>query len=391
MEDFERIKVNVFRQGGRPHLVAEWRDPTTGKLKRKSTGQKTRREAERYAQRMEKALNEGSFESRKTLWSEFRKQFEAAHASKWAKGTKTRYRTVLDRVESILAPRFVRGIDSAAVMKFTNDIAATGIAPTTVAAMLRHLKAALRWACRKEYLHRMPDVEMPAGTTKAGGRAVTLEEFERMVANVPKALAELKGEGKFLPSDVESFRRLLWLLWNSGLRIGEAVKLDWTDPKFITVDLSGRMPMFEIASRASKNKKHQRFYMSPECHAWLLQTPESQREGLVVLPTLGGRPIGYGTAVKVVALIGKVTGVKVGTDHAENPTFASAHDLRRSFATRWAAKVTPGVLQAMMRHSSPSTTAQFYTDRSAEPIGDAIWGTVKPESEPVPIVTTITK
>jgi integrase len=52
--------------------------------------------------------------------------------------------------------------------------------------------------------------------------------------------------------------------------------------------------------------------------------------------------------------------------------YATAHDLRRSFGTRWAKRVMPAVLKDLMRHSSINTTTSFYVNQSAEDVGDVL-------------------
>lgn len=53
--------------------------------------------------------------------------------------------------------------------------------------------------------------------------------------------------------------------------------------------------------------------------------------------------------------------------------FASAHDLRRSFGTRWAPKVKPVTLQLLMRHRSIETTLKYYVAQDADEIADELW------------------
>lgn len=388
-----KIKVRVIKMTGRSSLVAEWRDPLSGKLKRRATGEKQRREAERFAVRLEKQLNDGDYIEQATTWDDFRETYEAAHRDKWAKNTKTKVSSVFSTVERILKPRFVQAIDSAAVVRFVAQLAKDRISPAGIGGILRHLKAALRWGHRKNLLPRVPDIEMPQGAIKAGGRAVTTEEFERMLATVPKALEELRGRPAEA-GDVASWRTFLQLLWTSGLRVGEAHKLHWTDGRDIAPEMDGKFPMFRIASQASKNRKAQRFPMSPEAFALLSGTSRRGREGFVSNPTFGGVRVGQDTAIRTVSMIGQKAGIVVERTQAGEPVYASAHDLRRSCATRWAAKVTPGVLQAMMRHASPTTTAKFYTDLSGDPIAAAVWEAMGPKAPAVAtgtIKTTITE
>lgn len=53
--------------------------------------------------------------------------------------------------------------------------------------------------------------------------------------------------------------------------------------------------------------------------------------------------------------------------------YASAHDLRRAFGTRWAKKVMPAVLKRLMRHASISTTMAFYVAVDADEVSEALW------------------
>jgi integrase len=58
--------------------------------------------------------------------------------------------------------------------------------------------------------------------------------------------------------------------------------------------------------------------------------------------------------------------------------YASAHDFRRTFGTRWAKRVMPVVLQKLMRHSSIETTLRYYVDLDADEVGDELWKSYGP-------------
>lgn len=366
----DRFHVRIISMTGRPFLVAEWRDPASGKLKRKSTGHKVRREAERYAAKLEKQLNDGEFIATAVRWDDFRVRYEEAHADRWAPRTKDRVKGMMTAVEREIAPKFLRSVDAAAIASIVRAMRKAGNTPATIGAHLRHLKAALRWAARKNLLGKVPDIEMPQGAIVRGGRAISGEEFERMLEVVPAVLAEGKAR---LAQDPESWRYFLRLLWVSGLRIGEALKLHWTEADDLTPLLGGKIPRFQIQSRASKNRKTQTFPMAPEAFGLLSGTPEGERTGFVSNPVYNGRRAKYMDAVIVVSAIGRKAWVIVARKENGDPVYCTAHDLRRSAATRWAARVMPSVLQAMMRHASPATTAKFYTDGSGDPIAAAAW------------------
>ena len=73
---------------------------------------------------------------------------------------------------------------------------------------------------------------------------------------------------------------------------------------------------------------------------------------------------------RIVSEIGRRAGVVVRKSEGK---FASAHDLRRSFGTRWAPKVKPATLQLLMRHRSIETTLKYYVAQDADEIADELW------------------
>jgi integrase len=100
--------------------------------------------------------------------------------------------------------------------------------------------------------------------------------------------------------------------------------------------------------------------------------PDSDRHGLVFgIYGKSGQPLSTKRASRYVSAIGKAANVV--TNKAEG-RFATAHDLRRSFGSRWARKVQPAILQKLMRHSSIKTTMAYYVDFAAEDIGDMLRG-----------------
>ena len=60
---------------------------------------------------------------------------------------------------------------------------------TTLAKTLRHIRAASAWGVSMGMLPKVPDMHCPRrvkGQTLMRGRAITAEEFDRMIAAVPK-------------------------------------------------------------------------------------------------------------------------------------------------------------------------------------------------------------
>ena len=159
--------------------------------------------------------------------------------------------------------------------------------------------------------------------------------------------------------------------WWSGLRLGEALKLSWDNPKDLMVDLSGKRPFLRIQGTAEKGGKDRILPLAPEAAELLQTVPEGDREGLVFKlkwQRNHGKPARVDTVSPVICEIGEKAGVKV----AEKKT-ASAHDLRRSFGLRWADRVKPHVLQQLMRHASITTTLTFYVQSDADDMAEVVW------------------
>jgi integrase len=112
--------------------------------------------------------------------------------------------------------------------------------------------------------------------------------------------------------------------------------------------------------------------MTPDFAQLLLQTPEAERVGPVfnLCDQRHGRRLEPHRVGEIVVKIGKKAGVVVNKADGK---FASAHDLRRAFGTRWARRVMPAVLRRLMRHSSIGTTMAYYVDLDSADVADQLW------------------
>jgi integrase len=212
------------------------------------------------------------------------------------------------------------------------------------------------------------------------GRAVTTEEFERMIEATPKVVENAAAK---------SWKFYLRGLWLSGLRMSESLTLRWDDaPDAIVVDYSHRRPMLRIPAEVEKGNQDRLWPMTPDFAALLDSVPEADRRGRVFkLLANSGKPMHVSTCEvsRVVTAIGKAAGVVVdertkrvkGDDGKTVATavrkFASAHDLRRAFAVRWSTKLMPNQLRELMRHASIATPLAYYVGQNAEAAADAIW------------------
>lgn len=103
----------------------------------------------------------------------------------------------------------------------------------------RTLKLASRWANKHELLLKVPEFATPSEAKGSKGRALSLEEFERMLAKSGPLHFCLRG------------------LWALGLRLGESIDLRWDNaPGALVVDFTGRRLMFRILAKSEKGNTH---------------------------------------------------------------------------------------------------------------------------------------
>lgn len=361
----ERITVRVFKYPDRAQLVLRYEDPVTGKQKTKSAGTTNPKDAARAAALWEAELRTGrNRQSAKITWDEFRERYEQEKLASLSEHTVASTATVFNHVERLIDPKNLLVLDEETLSHFQAQLRSSGIAETSIATHLRHLRAALNWAVKMKLLPASPLIAMPkrARTRKLmRGRPLTPTEFAAMLG----ATAAVRSH------DAELWQHYLNGLWLSGLRLTESLILSWDEESPFTVDLSGRRPRFRIYGEAEKGGQDRYLPLTPDFAELLAQTPPKLQYGFV-FPLTGDRRRQYGSATvgRVVSEIGEKAGIVV---NAGKEKYASAHDLRRSFGTRWASKVKPATLQLLMRHESVETTMKYYVDQDADDVADLLW------------------
>ena len=385
----EQIRVTVIEYADRKNLLLSYRDPNTGRLKTKSAGTIDRKAAEKAAAVFEAELRDGRYSSpSKTTWKEFCERYEAEVLSGLASGTLSRTTTVFDMVERLLNPQRVRDVTAqrlswlaAELRKETKsgDKVKPGLAESSIKSYFAHLKAALRWAERVGLIVKaptFPKLQRATGGDAAKGRALSGEEFDRMVA----ATAKVVGE-----AHAAEWQRYLRGLWLSGLRIGESFKLSWDEGAGIVVDLHGRNPVAHIQAASQKSHRTETIPLAPEFGEFLAETPVEQRSGFVFHPlNAGGRRTNRERAVRTISAIGRAAGIRIRANAKSGKTkCATAHDLRRSFGTRWATRLMPADLQVLMRHANIETTMNFYVNITAKDTMSEVRRHLKKSGSPV--------
>lgn len=361
------IKVIVRQKPGR-YLQLYYVDPLTGKDRTRSTKTIDKKEAERQAALWEQELAASGPSNGPIHWDAFRLRFEQEKLAHAPPRTRHSYYNALNKLEELIGrPTDIRLITASVISQLSGKLHQRYSSKATIKNVLTHIKSALSWARKLELINSVPAFTMPAMNGSAGmhGRPITADEFERLLTACKKVR----------PKDWRLWQRLLRGLWLSGLRIDEAVKLSWDQPP-IMVDLdTTKYPRLIFTDQ--KSRKAEIWPMPPDFAELLREKPTSKRTGSV-----------FGVnheAGRVISEIGRASKIKVNSTK-----YVSAHDLRRSFATRWSFRVRPIVLQRLMRHSEITTTLRYYVDQDADDISAELWQSVPPSVPPSEALGSLT-
>ncbi len=367
----KRISVYVVDLG-RKYLYFQWIDPATEKRKSQSSKCTTKRDAERAAKDFEDRLNAQLPTGDGTIsWKDFRNVYWIDHAESLSRTSQKRIDTAFNvfEEEMSLGRQPLSTITAGFLSTYATKLRTTGRSPDTIVAGLSKIASALRWAKDHGYLSEVPRIPKIARAkgTRAKGRPLTDGEFIKLLCAVRGVVGDAAAP---------SWSRLLIGLWLSGLRLGEALELNWWDgsshESALWIDMTGKYPLLGICAESEKGRQNRLLPITPDFGQWLRMVPDADRIGSVFPPVkkrhLDVSNMDY--VSKIICRIGKAAGVTV----AATGKTASAHDLRRTFGLRWAQKLYPAELQQLMRHASISTTMEFYAMMEARAFAEKLWG-----------------
>lgn len=171
------------------------------------------------------------------------------------------------------------------------------------------------------------------------------------------------------------------LVWRDCQRIQESLILSWDEYAPFGVDMTGLYPRFRITGKAQKSRRSQFLPMTPDFAEWLLKSiPQSDRIGAVFNPCgTSGAKLPGSEVGRYVSTIGRTAEVEIKPGSGK---FASCHDFRRSFGTRWARRIMPAELKLLMRHSSIETTMKYYVGIEADDIAAGLWARFASQNSP---------
>lgn len=355
------IRVLIRAKGGRNKLTLYYIDPDTGKEVTKSSGTLDQGEAERAAAIWEQQLLK--FRGKDGAgWDYFRDRFRDEHLAAKRKRTRQAFSVALNAIERLTPVSNLSELSAGVLSQFQAALLAEGKPLTTVSNYLGHLRTSLNWAAYVGIIGQAPKIRIPrSGKRKwMKGRPLSEAEHKKMLQACPVVMG----------LDYREWRRLLELLWLSGLRLEEAVALSWDSPPVQVLLDADPYPHIIFHADGQKSNEDEACPIPPDLAAWLQKVKRPWRKGPVI-NLIGERGKLTPEAIgREVTRIGEAAGIVVNA----KSKWASAHDYRRSFGTRWAAKVRPMTLQRMMRHKEFTTTLKYYIGIEAEDVGAELWG-----------------
>jgi integrase len=339
----KRVVVWVQHFADRPHLMLQWHDPHTGKRRSESAGTADPDEAETKRTDKEYELNHGLHQDVSRIsWERFREMFEEEYVAGRRENTRRNYRVMLDLFEQVCNPTSLRSINERTVSAFVAGLrklpgcGGGTMQASSIKVRLQFLHTALQWAADQKLLPecpRFPSVKVP----KKKPLAVPVESFERLYA---------KAEGD---PQMQAFLRCGWL---AGLRLNEALALEWEETDeapYLDPDRDRIIFPAEVVKAA----EDQWVPLDPDLWEALDALPRSGRKvfHFDAVDGRGQREVCDITVSARVRDLAQAAGVKL-----------TMKSLRRGFGCRYAARVPAQVLQKLMRHASIKTTMDYYAN-----------------------------
>jgi integrase len=338
----KRVVVWVQHFADRDTLMLQWHDPDTGRRKSRSAGTCNPVDAEKRRADLEYELNHGLFsEPSRMAWETFRGLFEAEYLSGLRPRTRKRYDNVFDLFEELARPGRLGSVNERTVSAFAAALrkrptaGREGMMPSTIRLTLQFLHTALNWAAGQKLLPRcpaFPSVKVP----RKKPQPIPAESFERLVDKAPD----------------ENMRAFLFTGWLSGLRLGEALQLEWEE--------TAEAPWLDLArdriilpAELVKAVEDQWVPLDGDLRRILEALPRQGRK-VFRFARKGGRPLTPNGVSQRVIRLARRAGVKL-----------TMHALRKGFGCYYAGRVPAQTLQKLMRHGDIKTTMSYYANVDA--------------------------
>ncbi len=353
----KRKRLKVWRSQVRGHFVIRWQWAGELSAHQEATELLATRANQRAADKIMAEKEETLLAERKTgtPWQTVLSRFSQEELVHQKPNSRRKWKTATNRLAELCGPTVLTDVDGSLLSQFGAKLREEELSPDTIAGYFAELRRTLNWAEGIWQEYQAPRVRPPKGAKRSGmkGRPITREEFERML----EATSDVVGI-----DNAPDWRYYLTGLYLSGLRLQESLHFSWDDVTsmhVLSLDLDD--PRIWIPAAIDKGGREDGLPITTD-FAWFLDsTPKEKRRGLVFRPRLKQSIVSYWTVSDTITAIGKAARVMVFASK-DKIKWASAHDLRRAFGTRWAPHMMPADLQRYMRHQSIQTTMKYYVD-----------------------------
>jgi integrase len=296
-------------------------------------------EAERKRAALEYELNHGLYKEVSNMpWERFRKTFEEEYVAAWRPTTRDNYTVTLDLFERLCKPGRLRSIDARTVSQFATALRreqahGRGSKESSVRQRLTQLHCALNWAVKQKLIPEVPFfpvIKLP----KKRPQPIPAESFERLLAKA---------------SDPQ-LRVFILCGWKAGLRLNEALALEWeeTDQAPWLDPARGRV---WLPAGFVKAVEDQWVPLESELYEAIQTLPRMGPKVFRFVAARSGKPVGDKAMSRRISTLARRAGVRL-----------TMKELRKGFGCRYAGKVPAQVLQKLMRHSNIRVTMDYYAN-----------------------------
>jgi integrase len=350
----------VYSRGGR--YVVRFRDPSGKQRKRFA---KTYKEAVRLKSALATDVDRGEYrEQSRVRFADYAAEWSETYQGRTSRGireqTRSDYRSLLERDATPFFGRYrLAEIEPRDVKAFVSQLAARGLEPTSIRKVLAPVRALFATAVEEGLIRSNPAagvrVAMPENSddeaTGAGVKALSEAELVAVLERVPS-----------------EWRLFFNFLAQSGLRIGEAVELRWSDIDLGQGTLRVRRRFYRGHVDAPKSRYGKRqLRLSPALARALWELRKESRaadDELVFTAERGGRVDTSNLMSRVLKPAAVETGLGewVMTKNGRRAdTWVGFHTFRHTCATILFGRGWNAVqVQRWLGHHSPSFTLDRY-------------------------------
>ena len=351
-------KVRIV-QTSRDGWVLKWK--IDGADRQRRCRGKTQRSRETERKTLENEINSVTSD---LSWSDFWSEINRDHLSYRSPSYAAKCKMMHRRLQRVIGRKNLRckEIDRPAILKVQAEMARSTVEPATVQSNMATLWAIVAWGQDHGFIPEFARPRRRRGkrekqVSKSKGRSLSSGEIQRLVAAIPGCVKEFEP--------LEPFVTAVWVMLHTGMRLTEAWDFAWEPGpnRHYLIDLDTYSASIEFADCQKSGISS----VVPLTNGAIAYFRSIDPRGEWVCRTSGARgphktPDRLG---RVIAAAGRAAGIVVKT--FEKPEgvkhkYASAHDLRRTFATNLQRDLTLTERRTLTRHADIQTLLNHYED-----------------------------